>query len=48
MDSSWQTVTFKVTTLPLPFLKKERSYRYSYFKKQVVIHFALQTIPLLL
>jgi len=30
----WATVTFKVTTLPLPLLrKKERSYRYNYFKK---------------
>jgi len=38
------TVTFKVTTLPLPLLKKkkERSYRYNYFKK-VMSNFALQT-----
>jgi len=30
----WATVTLKVTTLPLSYLrKKERSYRYKYFKK---------------
>jgi len=40
----WTTVTFKVTTLPLPLLKNKRAkLPLQLLQKQVVSNFALQT-----